>query len=110
MQKLDRDTLKHWLGDPGVVILDLRTTSEWEASELKIEHAIHFDPRRPASALARELPKNKKLVLYCINGETHCPTMGQELEKLGFTNVFVLEGGWKAWVGKEYPTVPRILS
>jgi len=33
--------------------------------------------------------------------------VAQELEKLGYSKVYVLEGGWRAWEGKEYPVVPK---
>jgi rhodanese-related sulfurtransferase len=36
--------------------------------------------------------------------------VGQELEKMGFSKVYILLGGWKGWEGKEYPTVPKELS
>ena len=27
--------------------------------------------------------------------------------ELGFTKVFALKGGWKAWLAAEYPTEPK---
>jgi 3-mercaptopyruvate sulfurtransferase SseA len=33
--------------------------------------------------------------------------MAGELEKMGFTNIYVLEGGFRAWQGKEFPLVPK---
>jgi len=36
--------------------------------------------------------------------------VAQELERLGFSRVYILVGGWKAWEGKEYPTIPKDLD
>jgi rhodanese-related sulfurtransferase len=33
--------------------------------------------------------------------------VAQQLEKLGFPNVFVLKGGWTAWEEGGYPTEPK---
>jgi rhodanese-related sulfurtransferase len=33
--------------------------------------------------------------------------VGLALEKLGFTRVYVLLGGWPAWVAQGYPTAPK---
>jgi 3-mercaptopyruvate sulfurtransferase SseA len=30
--------------------------------------------------------------------------------RLGFPQVYILIGGWKAWEGKEYPMVPKDLD
>ncbi len=31
--------------------------------------------------------------------------MGRELDKMGYTKVYVVLGGWKAWEAAGYPTV-----
>jgi 3-mercaptopyruvate sulfurtransferase SseA len=33
--------------------------------------------------------------------------VGQELENLGFAQVYVLQGGWQAWEDAGYLTVPK---
>lgn len=109
MERIDKETLKHWLGLPDVFLLDVRSPKAWDQSAAKIEKAHRLDPRR-LSQLAQDLPKNKKLVAYCENGQTECPTFAQELEKMGFPKVYILDGGWQAWLGKKLPTVPKELD
>lgn len=109
MKTVDKETLKNWLGQPDLFLMDVRSSDGWGRSIAKIEYAHRFDPDK-LTKMAQDLPKNKKLVLYCENGETSCPFMFQELEKMGFTNVYVLQGGFRAWQGKEYPTVPKELA
>jgi len=109
MKTVDQETLKSWLGQPGLFLMDVRSAAGWRGSIAKIEHAHRFEPGR-LSKMARDIPKNPKLVLYCENGETSCPFMASELAKMGFTNLYVLEGGFRAWQGKEFPAVPKELK
>ncbi len=63
MERIDIDTLLHWLDDPEVFIMDVRNPTDWEASSSKIEHAHHFDNSR-LGEWANDLPRDKRLVLY----------------------------------------------
>jgi len=109
MKTVDRETLKSWLGLSDVFLMDVRTDTAWKRSIAKIEQAHRFDPDKLAK-MATDIPKNRKLVLYCENGKIACPSMVQELEKMGFDNLYVLKGGFRAWQGKEYPLVPKELD
>ncbi len=109
MNTVDKETLKSWLGQSDLFLMDVRTRRAWEASISKIEHARRFDPDK-LPKMAKEIPQNKKLVLYCEDGQTACPSLSQDLEKMGFSQVFVLEGGFRAWTGKEFPVVPKELE
>ncbi len=110
MQPMDNDSLRHLLGREDVIILDARSPRSWERSEIKIEHARRFDPTRPVASQAKDLPRAKEIVIYCEDGQTHCPNLAGQLEKLGFTKVFVLAGGFNAWEARQYPTWPKDLS
>jgi rhodanese-related sulfurtransferase len=63
-QRIDLNTLKNWLANPRVEIIDVRTNNDWEASALKIKGAVREDPAKVA-AWMNTLPKDKKIVLYC---------------------------------------------
>lgn len=63
-EKISIDTLKDWLDDPQVVIVDVRAPKDWEAGAAQIKNARHRDPMQVQS-WAGELPKEKKIVLYC---------------------------------------------
>lgn len=62
--RLDKDTLKGWLSDPQVIILDVRQPQDWRGSDKKIKGAVRQDPKK-AKTWAAGLPKDKKIVLYC---------------------------------------------
>ena len=62
--RLDKDTLKGWLSDPQVIILDVRAPKDWDGSDRKIQGAVRRDPNE-VKTWAASLPKDKKIVLYC---------------------------------------------
>lgn len=62
--RLDRNTLKSWLSDPQVIILDVRSPHDWTGSNKKILNAVRQDPRE-VKTWGPGLPKDKKIVLYC---------------------------------------------
>jgi len=62
---VDQDTLKSWLGDPNVLILDVRVPSYWNRSATKIKGAVRQDPgRKEVAVWGRSLPPGKKIVVY----------------------------------------------
>ena len=109
MKIVDKETLRDWLGDPDLFLMDVRSTAARNHSIAKIEHSHRFDPEK-LGKMTQDIPNNKKLVLYCEDGQTNCPVMVQELEKMGFTNLYLLEGGFQAWQGKEFSAVPKELE
>ena len=60
---VDKETLKSWLSDPQVVILDVRAPKDWKVSDKKIKGAVRQDPNE-VKTWAANLPKDKKIVLY----------------------------------------------
>jgi rhodanese-related sulfurtransferase len=62
--RVDKDTLKSWLGTPQLVLLDVRAGDDWQDSKTKIKGAVRQDPKQ-VKTWAASLPKDKKIVLYC---------------------------------------------
>jgi rhodanese-related sulfurtransferase len=62
--RIDLNTLKNWLANPGVKVIDVRDDIDWETSAMKIKGAVREDPDNVA-AWMKALPKDKKIVLYC---------------------------------------------
>jgi rhodanese-related sulfurtransferase len=62
--RIDKETVKSWLSDPQVVIVDVRYGKDWQDSTIKIKSAIRHDPKE-MQTWAASLPKEKKIVLYC---------------------------------------------
>jgi rhodanese-related sulfurtransferase len=62
--RIDKETVKSWLADPQVVIVDVRFGKDWQDSHTKIKSAVRQDPKE-VKTWAASLPKEKKIVLYC---------------------------------------------
>ena len=62
--RISKEELKNMLGDPNVIILDVRIYDEWKASGKKIQGATWKNPEKIGSWL-KQYPKDKTLVFYC---------------------------------------------
>lgn len=62
--RMTKEELKALLGQPDLIIIDVRTGSDWTASDLKIKGAVREDPENIES-WANKYAKDKTLVLYC---------------------------------------------
>lgn len=57
--RINKEELKKILGNPDVIIVDIRKTAD-----RKIKGAVREDPEKLFSHM-RKYPKNKTLILYC---------------------------------------------
>lgn len=62
--RITREELKQRLGDPAVIIVDVRAGWDWSKSDRKISGAVREDPN-DAVAWTNRYPKDKLIVLYC---------------------------------------------
>lgn len=78
------------------VVVDVGTKNEYDAGHIPGALSI---PASEVAARARRLPKSKEIVLYCnCDGQELGTRAAAELQRQGFDNVFVLEGGYQAWL------------
>ena len=62
--RISKETLKGMLGNPDLVILDVRSAPSWEPSNFKIQGSIREKPDQVYS-WAHKYAKDKTIVLYC---------------------------------------------
>jgi rhodanese-related sulfurtransferase len=62
--RMTKDELKAMLGNPDLVIVDVRFGKDWTDDSSKIKGAIREDPESPKS-WAEKYSKDKTIVLYC---------------------------------------------
>ncbi len=62
--RMSADELKGRLGDPALVVIDVRQAADWEASPAKIKGAMRED-YKDVSGWASNYSKDKTIVLYC---------------------------------------------
>jgi len=63
--RITKEEVKSMLGNPDVIILDVRAARDWKDSESKIKGAIREDRKGEASTWMDKYQKDKILVLYC---------------------------------------------
>jgi rhodanese-related sulfurtransferase len=64
IQRTSVEGLSSVLKDQDVVIVDVRSDRDWNASDKKIKGALRGDPFHVES-WADSLPKDKTIILYC---------------------------------------------
>jgi len=62
--RMTKDELKARLGNPDLLIIDVRYGKDWTDSDLKIKGAVREDPKA-FDSWASKYPKDKTLVFYC---------------------------------------------
>ncbi len=63
--RITKEEAMSMLGNPDVIILDVRAAQDWKASEWKIKGAIREERNKESSAWMDKYPKDKTLILYC---------------------------------------------
>jgi rhodanese-related sulfurtransferase len=62
--RMTQKQAKSMLGNPELIIIDVRQPRDWNASSTKIKGAIREEPSN-AAAWASKYPKDKTLLFYC---------------------------------------------
>ena len=76
-------------------LIDVREDNEWEAGHAA--GAIHLGKGIIERDIETTVPdKATELILYC-GGGYRSALAADALQKMGYTNVFSMAGGWKAW-------------
>jgi rhodanese-related sulfurtransferase len=84
------------------LLVDVREESEYAKDHLP--GAIHLGKgiiERDIEARVPEL--NTELVLYC-GGGFRSALAADNLQKMGYTNVISMDGGWRGWTESGFPT------
>jgi rhodanese-related sulfurtransferase len=78
-----------------VRLIDVREDNEWDAAHAA--GAIHLGKGIIERDIEATVPdKNTELILYC-GGGYRSALAADTLQQMGYTNVFSMAGGWKAW-------------
>ena len=76
-------------------LIDVREDYEWETAHAA--GAIHLGKGIIERDIETAVPeKNAELILYC-GGGYRSALAADALQRMGYTNVFSMAGGWKAW-------------
>ena len=64
VKKMTIEELKGMLGNPDLVIVDVRRDGDWKLSKVKIKGAVREDQEKVETWMSK-YPKDKTLVFYC---------------------------------------------
>lgn len=86
-------------------LVDVREEHEWQACHAA--GAIHLSKGTIERDIETAIPdKNARLVLYC-GGGYRSALATDNLQKMGYTNILSLDGGWRALEASGLPLEPR---
>jgi len=89
-------------GDPGFVLLDVRTPKEF--GEERIQGAVMVDYKSPSFRdEVAKLDREKSYLLYCRTGH-RTEGAARVMRQLGFRNISVMMGGITKWKEAGFPT------
>jgi rhodanese-related sulfurtransferase len=84
------------------VLVDTREDNEWANGHLP--GAVHLSKGIIERDIEQQVPDTSaKLILYC-GGGFRSALAGDNLQKMGYTNVESMDGGWKGWLAAGLPT------
>jgi rhodanese-related sulfurtransferase len=83
------------------ILVDVREDNEWANGHLP--GALHLGKGIIERDIEQQVPDTSaKLILYC-GGGFRSALAGDNLQKMGYTSVESMDGGWKAWVQAGLP-------
>jgi rhodanese-related sulfurtransferase len=86
------------------LLVDVREESEWAKDHVK--GAIHMGKGVIERDIEQRVPdKGSEIVLYC-GGGFRSALAADNLQKMGYTNVYSMDGGIRGWRDKKYPITP----
>jgi len=83
-------------------LIDVREDNEWARGH--IPGAVHLGRGIIERDIEQRFPdKSAELVLYCGGGYRSAMS-ADNLQKMGYTNVSSMDGGWRGWNEAGFPT------
>jgi rhodanese-related sulfurtransferase len=84
-------------------LVDVREDNEWAQGHMP--GAMHLGRGIIERDIEIKVPRtDTKLILYC-GGGFRSALVADNLQKMGYTNVESMDGGWKGWIAAGLPTV-----
>lgn len=95
------DVLARRAAGAPLVLVDVREESEFAAGH--VPGAVHIGKGVIERDIEAKIPDpSAPIVLYC-GGGFRSALAADALQKMGYTNVLSMDGGWRAWTEKQLP-------
>ena len=96
------ETQSRLAANPNAKLIDVREDHEWEAA--RAANAEHLGKGIIERDIETQVPDtDTELILYC-GGGYRSALVADTLQQMGYTNVWSMAGGWKAWQESGAPT------
>ncbi len=96
------DTKVRMVANSDVKLIDVREDNEWQAGHAA--GAKHLGKGIIERDVEEQVPdKATELILYC-GGGFRSALVADVLQSMGYSNVYSMAGGWKAWKESGAPT------
>ncbi|HEV2799652.1 MAG TPA: rhodanese-like domain-containing protein [Pyrinomonadaceae bacterium] len=93
---------QHLADNPSARLIDVREDHEWQAG--RAARATHIGRGIIERDIEHSIPdKQTELILYC-GGGYRSALAADNLQRMGYTNVYSMDGGWTAWQASGAPT------
>jgi len=97
-----KDTISARINDPRFVILDVRTSAEYNTNHL--EQGVNIDYySTDFSEILSTLDKTKIYLIHCASGNRSSKVFTM-MQNMNFQTVYNMTGGMGAWLSAGYPT------
>jgi rhodanese-related sulfurtransferase len=96
------DVKRRMDGGEKFLLVDVREDNEWSNGHLP--GAVHMGRGIIERDIETSVPDTStKMILYC-GGGFRSALVADNLQKMGYTNVESMDGGWRDWVSAGLPT------
>lgn len=94
INEMDVDTLKQRAQTEKLFLVDVREESEWQRGH--VEGAIYLGKGVIERDIERVIPDKKALIVLYCGGGYRSALAAENLQRMGYTNVYSLKGGYSA--------------
>lgn len=84
-------------------LVDVREESEWARGHMP--GAIHLGKGIIERDIEQRIPDTSAPILLYCGGGFRSALAAENLQKMGYSNVLSVDGGWRGWIEAGYPTV-----
>ena len=92
----------HEVGCGAAILIDVRSEDDWKAGHAR--GARHIKRGEVEVEIEEQVPDvNQRIICYC-GGGSRSALVAESLQKMGYTNVRSMAGGFRAWQSANLPT------